>query len=242
LTPYYQDNRITIFHGDCRELLPEILRARDGVPFDLCMTDPPYGINYSRGFSEGAKLGRNTLSPTKFAGDASRCAGDERPFDPWHMVASLANEEERGQEPETAEEFVLWGANNYARALPFDSGGWFIWDKRCNISSNDGSDAELAWTTLTNSARIFYHVWDGFRRDTQKDKPRIHPMEKPVALWSWCLRFAPGASEIIDPYCGSGSSLRAAKNAGLSAVGIDIEERWCAAAAEEARQEAFTFA
>ncbi|HZP06178.1 MAG TPA: DNA methyltransferase [Terracidiphilus sp.] len=213
MKPYYEHAGITIYHGDCIEILPHLPKC------DLLLTDPPYGINYVHGGHEGGP------NATKFAGVA--VFGDDREFDPTQFL----------EFPRV----VLWGANHYAHRLP-RSASWWIWDKRCNTVVNDQSDAELAWCNFGNSARIFYHVWDGFRRQTEKNVPRVHPTQKPVALMQWCItRVGGDIDTILDPFMGSGTTLVAAKNLGRKAIGIEIEEKYCEIAAKRLSQEVFDF-
>jgi DNA modification methylase len=67
--------------------------------------------------------------------------------------------------------------------------------------------------------------------------PRVHPTQKPVALMRWCLSFVPDAQLILDPFMGSGTTLRAAKDLGRRAIGIEIEERYCEIAVKRLAQE-----
>ncbi len=77
------------------------------------------------------------------------------------------------------------------------------------------------------------------RRDLSNNaitNERVHPTQKPESLMRWCIEFFPKASIILDPYCGSGSTLRVAKDLGLKAIGIEIEERYCEIAANRLSQ------
>lgn len=66
---------------------------------------------------------------------------------------------------------------------------------------------------------------------------REHPTQKPISLMFWCLSFAPQAETIIDPFMGSGTTLRAAKDLRRKAIGIEIEEKYCEIAARRMQQE-----
>lgn len=125
---------------------------------------------------------------------------------------------------------IIWGGGHIG-GLPRAT-CWLAWDKK-----NDGLDfsqAELAWTNLPRAVRLFRWLWSGFRQE-QKE-PRYHPTQKPVPLMTWCLSFVPKARTVIDPFAGSGSTLLAAKLAGLRAVGIDMDLDYCRIAADRLRR------
>lgn len=212
-TPYYDDGTVTIYHGDCRDILPTL-------DVEVIVTDPPYGIAWDCDYA-GRGMGR-------FAASASYAPvhGDDEPFDPSWLF-----------ERTTAKGFVLFGANHYANQLP-PSPGWLVWDKTGNGRHvSPLSDAELAWTNLTGGCRLWSHLWKGMLKDSERGEVRSHPTQKPVALFRWIFdRFAT-AGVIADPYLGSGPSLRAAKDLGRRAIGIEIKERYCEIAARRLGQE-----
>jgi len=99
---------------------------------------------------------------------------------------------------------------------------------------NCQSDCEMAWTQgLPGIAtRAFYHYWNGAVRETERNEPRLHPTQKPVALMRWCMSLFPEARTVIDPYMGVGTTLVAAKQLGLQAIGIELDEKYCRHAAD----------
>jgi site-specific DNA-methyltransferase (adenine-specific) len=205
---------VTLYLGDCREILPTLGKV------DAVVTDPPYGIDY-----ETYKPSRISRPYTK-AGDIPRRAdtkdhrfekivGDSEPFDP-SVLLPLANN------------LVLWGANHYANRLPI-SMCWFSWDKKCGKAANSSiGDCELAWTRGLpyETVRAFRHMWAGFQRDSQVGDNRLHPTEKPIALMRWCLDFFPTAQIILDPFMGSGTTGIAAVKLGRKFIGIEIELKY----------------
>lgn len=207
--PYYADDVATIYCGDCRDLLP----ALDLAP-SLVLTDPPYGMDYEHGARKGGR---------KMGMDGQSIVGDADPFDPSHLLGF--------------ERVMIWGGNHFGDKLPA-SRGWLVWDKRDGTPSNDQSDCELAWTNFLTVARLFSARWSGGHRTGREQKEgRSHVNQKPVALMSWCMAQSGCNGLILDPYMGSGSTLRAAKDAGRRCVGIEIDEAHCAKAVERLGQE-----
>jgi site-specific DNA-methyltransferase (adenine-specific) len=211
MTPYYEQDGITIYHGDCREILPTL----DTASIDLVLTDPPYGIglntNFARVSRGGGSAGGN---------DWAKVVGDDVPFDPLPWVIF----------PKA----ILWGANHYADMLPSRK-GWLIWNKRDMGRSGMHSDAELAWTNFLNVVRCHNQYWQGPYRVGENDG-FLHPTQKPKALMRWCIELSGGSQTILDPFMGSGTTLRAAKDLGRKAIGIEIEERYVEIAVKRLQQ------
>ena len=215
---YYEDDAVTIYHGDCREILP----ALQGDPFLL--TDPPYGVSER---TDRASKGRTNLAR---ANDFAPVQGDDEPFDPAHLLGFSRA--------------VLFGANYYAEKLP-PSASWLVWDKldglateRRVVGFDDNADVELAWTNLGGPARMVSHRWKGMVKGSERGDSRVHPTQKPVALMAQIIawRTTPGDT-VLDAYMGSGSTLRAAKDLGRRAIGIELDERYCEIAARRMAQE-----
>lgn len=223
MKPYYDDGAVTLYHGDCREILPRL-------DADLLLTDPPYGIGFESKKERGSSPGSRRGSGGHYGRDWGPIAGDDAPFDPTHLLSFPR--------------LILWGAHCYASRLP-DSPGWLVWDKKRGgtVSADfNASQCDLAWTRgVIGHVRTFVHLWDGLRRDSEIGS-HLHPTQKPVRLMAWCLSLVPNAATILDPYAGSGPVLRAAKDAGRRAIGIEIEERFCEVAAQRCAQEVLAIA
>ena len=200
-----------LIHGDCREVLP-------GLPqFDLILTDPPYGIgessrkNATRGKPFGSRVdAKNTRGTYVPPTDYGYYEWDESPVEPNTMAAAIA----------AATQSIVWGGNFFG--LPA-SPKWLVWDK---INSGDFADCEIAWTNLSGAVRIFRHMWNGMLRDSERQSPRVHPTQKPVALMAWCLSFAPDAQTVLDPFSGSGTTGVACAQLGKSFTGIERERKY----------------
>lgn len=202
MKPYYEHAGITIYHGDCREVLPNILRV------DLCMTDPPYGISFAAQPTFGQR--KAMQQPEQW---------DNERFTGLGWVKAYGKIQ------------VIWGGNYYE--LPV-SRGWLCWHKP-DAPPSMGS-FELAWTNQDqNSRHISYSI-------AATNPERLgHPTQKPEAVILWAMQQIPEWQECIDPFMGSGTTLRAAKDLGRRAIGIEIEEKYCEIAAKRLSQEVFEF-
>jgi DNA modification methylase len=207
LTPYYDDgNGIVIYHGDCREILPHLPKV------DLVLTDPPYGIAKKW---DKAMIGKNGTS--RLWGEPNEW--DAAPIDGWLLDSAI-------RKGATA---IIFGGNYYS--LP-PSNCWLIWDK---VQSFSGADAELAWTNIDGAVRVFRKSRiDAYVNQARSKKE--HPTEKPIDLMIWCIEKAPNANTILDPFMGSGTTLRAAKDLGRKCIGIEIEEKYCEIAVKRLAQ------
>ncbi|MCU1305113.1 MAG: dpnA 3 [Candidatus Sulfotelmatobacter sp.] len=237
MKPYYSHAGITIYHGDCREILPQLPKGwcstcgcelademivaihlaskhEVGPRFELLLTDPPYGIGRDGSKeSTGSHGGRKAY---EFMGWDS-----ERPdADTFRMILGAAERQ------------IIWGANYFTEYLP-PSMGWLVWDKGQRI---DQSDGELAFSSHDRALRIFT-----LNRVAIMLDGAAHPAQKPVALMKWCIRQDGVTRSILDPFAGSFTTLKAAKDCGIPAIGIEIEEKYCEIAAKRLSQEVFDF-
>lgn len=215
IKPFYEDATSVIYCSDCREVLPFIPRV------DLVVTDPPYGI----GEANGKNKSRSNLAVAKDYGTAS---WDDEPPPRWLIdwVRSAARYS------------IIWGGNYFN--LP-ESSCWLVWDK--DNGENDFADCELAWTNLDKAVRRLRWRWAGMLQEDMSNKEfRTHPNQKPLAVMKWAISQAPpDCAMILDPFMGSGTTLRAAKDLGRKAIGIEREERYCEDAANRLRQEVLQF-
>jgi len=215
VTPYYSHAGIVIIHGDCRDVLPGL------DPVDLVLTDPPYGMDWN---TDTARFsGGNPGSVRRRGGKRNqpRIVDDDKPFDPtpWLDFPRV----------------ILFGSNHYGQRLPV--GTTLIWVKRLEDAYGSFlSDAEVAWMKGGHGVYCFRDV-----SHTRDAKHRAHPSQKPQPLFRWCIEKAGGSGTILDPFMGSGTTLRAAKDLGRKAIGIEIEERYCEIAAKRLAQEVLPF-
>jgi DNA modification methylase len=127
---------------------------------------------------------------------------------------------------EAGAEAMVWGGCHLELPPTF---GYLVWDKE--IDGLNFGEIEFCWTTMKFAPRIFRHRAVGI------DGGKVHPTQKPVVLMTWCIEKSISNKTILDPFAGSGTTLRAAKDLGREAIGIEVEEKYCEIAAERLRQE-----
>lgn len=227
MKPYYQDSAVTIYHGDCREILPKLEKV------DLVLTDPPYEL------SENGS-GKSTLkSLEKF--DSGEYKSIVSGFDYETIFPLLLNV------CGIFNAFIFCSNKQITKVMGFGESEGFstnllIWHKYNAVPFANGvwkNDLEFTVHIKDKGA-----VFQG--RSDIKSKVFKHPIvtngnhvtEKPLSL---CCKYIEIGSEkgqiILDPFLGSGTTLRAAKDLGRKAIGIEIEEKYCEIAAKRMAQE-----
>jgi DNA modification methylase len=225
VTPYYQDDLVTIYHGDARELLPSL----DGA-FDCLLTDPPYS---SGGFQESGKsagsIGTRTDAVLQFDNLSTR--GYERLM---REVLRWANQADE------AFVFTDWRMWVYTFDA-LEAAGWrvrnmLVWDKmQMGMGMPWRNQHELVAFGKRSPGRIIEGKTGNVLR-VRRSRNDHHPTEKPLDLLRTLLLNSE-ATVIADPFAGSGTTLVAAKDLGRRAIGIEIEERYCEIAARRCSQE-----
>lgn len=215
MTPYYQDTAVTIYHGDCRDVLPSL--ADNSAA--LLHTDPPFGLGnfvQTTGRIRGRGKGRGV----------SVKWNDQTP-----------NEDVFAEMRRVSLHRIIWGANFFNCFEP--SGGAIVWLK--GQAMPNFSKADIASCTHYKKTEIVSIQWTNFTVAQLAESD--HPCERPTALYRWALNYIPPARVglVLDPFMGSGTTLRAAKDLGRKAIGIDVEERYCEIAAKRMGQESFGF-
>jgi len=139
--PYYQDSAVTIYHGDCGDVLCEL------PPWNVLLTDPPYGLGAAMHEARAGKQNGKARAPSRDYGSAS---WDNAP------ASSIALQ----VMADASDEAIVWGGN-YFDLRP--SRGWLVWDK--DNGANDYADCELAWTTLDMPIRRLRYRWMGMLQE-----------------------------------------------------------------------------
>lgn len=195
------------YNVDCMEYM----RSLPDKAFDLAVVDPPYGIGAADYRRAGRQYG-HMLAPANMY---SRKDWDKAPPSESYFQELLR----------VTKNQVIWGANRFANRLPHpESSCWLVWDK--DTGDNGYADCELAWTSFRTAVRMFRFKWQGMLQEDMAHKEvRIHPTQKPVALYAWIFsRYAKTGDRILDTHLGSGSSRIAAWDAGLDFVGCEIDK------------------
>ena len=178
--------------------------------FDLAIIDPPYGIDAASDKRGDTQFGK--------AAAKSKSYGQKD----WDKTAP--NLEYFCELYRVSKNQIVWGANHFISRMPYDSSCWIVWDK--DNGTNGYADCELAWTSFESAVRKVKWKWHGMLQQNMKDKEsRIHPTQKPVALYEWLLmNYAEKGQRILDTHLGSGSSRIACYNLGFDFVGFELDK------------------
>lgn len=221
MTPYYQDDAVTIYHADALEVLAQ------APSVDLIVTDPPYTLGMSSSF-EGKIGWSDLMNSARFYAECLReyfrltqtRQGAAWVFNNWRSFPILAR--------------AAWEARWPLQSL-------LVWDK-----SWIGQGGHQGLRPCYELVGLFTHqaftipdrgLSDIWRCPDTRDRVNGHTAEKPVALMERLILESGDGSIILDPFMGSGTTLVAAKNLGRRAIGCDTEERYCEIAAERCAQE-----
>lgn len=208
----YQLGSHRLMCGDST-MINDVEKLVDNAKIDLCYTDPPYGIN---------EKGDRTARKTGLAKNHNFKDFQDDTID--YAVEAYQIVEGVLQIPRQ----VWWGANYYCHALP-QSNNWFVWDKRVEAKMTDTqSDCELAWVkSKWSSVRIFRHLWKGFNKGSERNQPRVHPTQKPVALAEWSFDYFKEVKSVLDLFGGSGSTLIACEKTNRACYIMEFEPHYC---------------
>lgn len=241
MKPYYEHGGITIYHGDSKEVLSDLPLSEDG--YNVMVTDPPYSLPWRYGTNNSPKGNRKMEFDFDKEGNATPGVLD---------IISLYLHRYKALH-------VFCGAMQYGQIaqLVLNHGmtvkPW-VWVKKCHPPAAPGnwwpSGFELAmygfkqgaWFGDQNPSRCNVYHSDTYRHGIRAYEKVGHPTQK----WLPMIRFiiesiVPPDGVVVDPFMGSGTTLRAAKDLGRKAIGIEIEERYCEVAAKRLSQEVLGF-
>lgn len=209
MNPYYQDDNVTLYHGDCLELADLWTGA------DVLVSDVPYGIDYQ----SGAR--RDTLAKS-IAGDKDTTARDTA-LEIWGNKPSLIFGTWRIRRPEATRQLLIWDTKGAlgmgAMDLPWKPAHQEIYVLGKGFKGKRTTDV-LTHAPVQSMSR----------------NGREHPHQKPLPLMTDLIEKCPPGI-IADPFAGSGSTLVAAKSLGRKTIGIELEEKYCEIIAKRCAQE-----
>lgn len=226
ISPYYEDDAVTLYCGDSAALLPAL--AESGRSAGMVLTDPPYhDITHAGARTATARTPLVTFASIAVADLRSTlssctalCPSWVVLFCDWRHAADLESS------PPAGLRYVRSG----------------VWIKPDAAPQFTGDRPGTGWESVAVLHSIGGRMrWNGGGRHavwTHSVCRGEHPTQKPEALCGHLIRlFSNAGDTVLDPFCGSGSVLRAAKDNGRRAIGIEIDERWCKLAARRLRQE-----
>ena len=219
MKPYYQDESVTLYHGDCREILPQITEL-----VDLVLTDPPYGVSLGE-VDNGQARAKNQQPYTMFSDTQGYLETVVIPA--FKTALKLA--------PRAV--MTPGNRNAFLYPPPSDIGVWY----------NPAGTGRGKWGFILAHLIFYYGIdpragtnatasstWNRQRGDGLSGD---HPCPKPLEFARWLVQKGSLEGEtILDPFAGSGTTLRAAKDLGRKSIGIEIEERYCEIAAKRMSQ------
>jgi site-specific DNA-methyltransferase (adenine-specific) len=193
----------TLILADCMD----VMRNMPDKAFELAIVDPPYGIGGSRATGGYAREAINYSKENDKLWDLA--PPDQGYFDELFRVTKNQ---------------IIWGGNYMVKILP-PSKGWICWYKTDEVKGRDFSEFELAFSSFNVPGRHFAC------RPFIPSNERIHPTQKPVALYKWLLKnYAKPGDKILDTHGGSGSSVIACLDMGFEITWIEKDPDYFEAA------------
>ena len=245
--PYFQDDAVTIYHGDCREIMPLL----DSASFSMLWSDPPYGHSNQDGDLQSARVGvkgARQRESIKIQNDGPEEMREVVNFALTEAVRLLRNDccccccGGGGPKPTFA-----W----LAERMDKDGLSFFhatIWDKTKRgpgLGWRYRRDYEMVMVAHKRGGKLAWNEEEGAVSNILRFRPEkndLHPTMKPTSMVEQFLRVhtMPG-DLVIDPFAGSGTTGRAAKDMGRKAVLIELEEKYCEIAAKRMSQQVLNF-
>lgn len=202
----FENFQSVFLNCDCMDAL----RRMPDDSIELAIVDPVYGDVTQGGYMKNYDSTKKLARPTQY-----------------HLALWNQKKTEKDYFDEVRRVSVnqiIWGGNYFSSMLP-DSQCWIVWDKQ---RTGGFADFEIAWTSFNRASRMFRFMWNGMIQQDMKNKEfRIHPTQKPVALYEWLLEnFAKDGDKILDTHAGSASSLVACHHTGHKFLGFEIDEEY----------------
>lgn len=244
MTPYYEDDLVTLYHGDALAVLPQL----SGV--DLFFTSPPYNLGTTNGGPSGMHAG--SLAARDLAGGylSYDDAMPQQDYDAWQRIVVLSMWRALSDEgaifynhKPRVQDGIAALPTDYGTGLPlrqvitWDRGTGMNFSERFFLPKSEWIVvwAKPSWKLSGRSASQLGDVWK-----VPPESAAHHPAPFPVALPTKAIA-STDARVVCDPFAGSGTTLRAAKDCGRRAIGVELDERYCEMTAKRLSQEVLDF-
>jgi len=207
----YRKGNVLLINADCMD----VMKLLDDKEFCLACVDPPYGIG----------MAKTTNIANLKKGFKGNKLHNEKEWDD-----EIPSKEYFLELQRVAKEQIIWGGNYFTEHLK-PTKAWIFWSKKeTKTQGSNFSDGELAWTSFKKVTRLFEYGWIGIDY-CNKSENKIHPTQKPVALYEWLLtNYAKKGQKVFDSHLGSASSAIAAHYFGVDFVGTELDKDYFEAA------------
>ena len=219
---YFQDDHVTLYHGNC------LTEHREWLCADVLVTDPPYGMNWAGGAAYSGGLGGKRSGKVAVAGDASTESRDKC-LAAWGSRPAIVFGTWRITRPEGTTNRLIW---HKSRNPPGVTGNaWYPNDEEIYVLGKG----------FAGKPSPTVHTTDEWRSGVGGVVAKIgHPTPKPIDLMEKLVEKCP-PGVISDPFAGSGATLIAARNLGRKSIGVEMEERYCEIIAKRLDQQVIDF-
>lgn len=179
--------------------------------FDLAIVDPPYGIGFG------------TFNRTNKDSNGNRVKADKYHNSSWDD--SIPSDEYFNELFRVSKEQIVWGGNYFPFLWKNGCKGFIFWYKGNPVPNF--ADGELAWTSFDKVAKQFDFRYYGNLQGKTSAESKIHPTQKPVALYKWLLdKYAKPSDKILDTHLGSGSIAIACHDYGFDLTACELDKEY----------------
>jgi site-specific DNA-methyltransferase (adenine-specific) len=201
--------KIELLHADCMDLM----RGYPDKHFELAIVDPPYGNIDAIGLIDNKKLGKQATKRKGY-----RIFENIAPDNEYYIELNRVSKNQ-----------IVWGGNFLGMC-----GGAIVWQK----NGTAFGEAEIAICSTHKSVKVFEYTWNGMiQQDMSNKEIRIHPTQKPVALYKWLLKnYAKEGDKILDTHLGSCSIAIACHDMGFDLTGSELDADYYAAGVKRFEQ------
>lgn len=203
-----------VYLRDCVEAMKEY----PDKYFDLAVVDPPYGIGFGE-YNRGTKPNNNG----KYKENGGKYKGNRYKNSNWDD--KIPSDEYFLELQRVSKNQIIWGGNYFPYLWLKGCKGFIYWHKGNPVPNF--ADGELAWTSFNKVAKQFNYRYYGNIQGETNAEDKIHPTQKPVALYDWIFHnYSEPGQKILDTHLGSASSRISADKAGLDFTGFEIDEEY----------------